>query len=117
MNCIHWARSLPSGAKNMTKENSTRIGKNVTSGDRHRSTDRCANRRIRKDDSEKDQSSDSKNNSCQDLTNHARRLHAGQFLFQPLERISEMVMIEAKHVQHGGVQVTDVHGVFYDFIP
>src|SRR5215470_14273646 len=55
--------------------------------------------------------------SCQNLTNHARRLYAGQLLFQPLERIGELTIVESQHVQHGGVQVADVHGVFYDFIP
>jgi len=35
-------------------------------------------------------------NSCQNVSDHARRLHAGQLLFQALKPVVKLVMIESE---------------------
>ena len=54
--------------------------------------------------------------SGQQLLDHAGRLDAGQALVEPLVAVSEPPMVEPQELQHGGVEVADVHGVLDDVV-
>ena len=43
-------------------------------------------------------------------------LHAGQLLIQPLVAVGELGVVDAQELQHGGVEVADVDGVFDDVV-
>ena len=54
--------------------------------------------------------------SGQEWLDHVRRLDAGQALVEPLVAISEPAMVEPQKLEHGGVEVADVDGVFDDVV-
>src|ERR1700730_5385456 len=98
MNCTQRAPSLPSGGKNTISANSSRIGKNVTSTERERPVIRNPRAVMRKADLENIRNNSLQCRSCQDFANYAGRLHTGELLLQPLERILKFVIIETQHV-------------------
>ena len=52
----------------------------------------------------------------EDVRNRVRVLDARQPLVEALERVREAPMVDAKAMENGGVQITNVHGVSYDVI-
>ena len=54
--------------------------------------------------------------SGQKLFDHVRRLDAGQALVEPLVAVREPAMVEPQELEHGGVEVADVHRVLDDVV-
>src|SRR5215472_13041917 len=55
--------------------------------------------------------------SSENFSHHSCRLYAGQFLFQSLKSIVQLVMIEAEQIEHGRVQVANLNRILDDFVP
>src|SRR5580658_5895687 len=116
-NCAGLARSNPSGGRKTIRTGSTRIGTRV------RSPRRVLKGILRSDACTKFLSllvavlcAIEATGSRQDLCHDPCRFHAREFLFQPLERVVELTMIEAQHVKHGGMQIANLHRVLHNFI-
>src|SRR5580704_13564043 len=115
MNCIHSARSLPSGGKKATSVVATRIGASIAIPRRNCLTMPLFDAvmkpglmiwsRIRA------------GNSRQNFSYHSGRLHACQLLFKALKRIVELVVIESQQIEQGCMEIADVDRIFDDFVP
>ena len=47
---------------------------------------------------------------------HLRRFHAGEFSIEPVDAISQALVIEAKEMQHRGVEVADMDRILDDVV-
>src|ERR1051326_5550648 len=54
--------------------------------------------------------------SCENFSDHPRRFHARQFLFQALKPVVQLVVIEAEQIEHRRVQVANLNWIFDDFV-
>jgi len=59
------------------------------------------------------------NFSCRlahDFRNHSSGLNSGEALVEALEAVSEFFVIDTDQAQGGGVEVTDLDGIFYNVV-
>src|SRR5205814_1253274 len=54
--------------------------------------------------------------SCQQPIHNTRWRRTGQFLFEPLEFVSEFVVVDAQAVKNGGIEVAHVHRVLHHVV-
>src|SRR6202161_2666248 len=107
MNCAQEEPSSPSGGRKANRPESSKIGASARRPRRSRQgTWRIVMQPCGLDRSE----------SRQDLCHHSCRFHAGKLLLQPLERIVELVMVEAHCVKNGRMKIANFYRVLYDLV-
>src|ERR1700733_2418594 len=101
---MNWSRAAPpspSGGRKATRAVSSKISASASNPRRSRNGARRTENVMRPCGLDNGENNSRKAESSQNLCNHSRRLHTGEFLLQPLEGIVELVMIEAHVVEDG----------------
>src|ERR1700733_2699644 len=116
MNCAHSACSFPSGGRNTTKTKSIKMNGSVKRRRRNCPEMRRPSAVMRADALGNRPARGSWSDSCQNLSHNARRLYAGQFLLESLERIIELTMVKAQQIKHGRMQIADLDWILHDLV-